>query len=300
MTRAKRARKQKQSSAVGDDVADTYLELGSDLALRYRYFTRESMAHPAKLHLKLLAWIIDRYTQPGDTIADPMAGIGSTAYAALLQRNVILREIEPKWLAHAHENAAAIIREAGLFAGAIDIGQADAREPWAFQADHIIFSPPYGCEMSASQFRMQGILSHKQRLLAEEPGKLGQRWRLLLFEQETQPGSAGSIQFHYGEHPSQVGTFRGQAYWNAMERVYTQARAALRPSGCMILVIKDHIKKAQRVTVATETIERCALLGFRLIERHARHVYPLSLWQRRRKEKGLPIVEDEDVLVFGL
>lgn len=274
------------------------LNLGSDLALRYRYFTRESMAHPAKLHLKLLAWIVDRYTTPGDTICDPMAGIGSTSYAALLQRNIILREIEPRWLALAHENAATIIREAGLFAGSIDIGQADAREPWGIRTDHIIFSPPYGCEATPNKFRSQGILSHKQRLLAGEPGRLGRRWRILLDREQTQPGSAGSIQFHYGQHPAQLGHLRGDRYWFEMERIYTQARNALRPRGHMVLVIKDHIRDGRRVEVATDTAALCERLGFRLVERHARTVYPLGLWQRRRKEQGRPIVEEEDVLVF--
>ena len=273
------------------------LKLGSDLALRYRYFSRESLAHPAKLHLGLLAWIVERYTLPGDTIADPMAGIGSTAYAALLQRNVILREIEPRWLALAHENAAAIIREAGLFAGAIDVDQADARQPWGVQVDHVVFSPPYSCEMSSNTFRRQGILSHKQRVLAEQPGRLGQRWRLLLEREQTQPGSAGSIQFHYGEHPAQIGYLRDAAYWEAMAAIYTQARAALR-GGKMILVIKDHIRRGVRVCVADQTVRLCETLGFALEARHARRVYPLSLWQRRRKERGEPIVEEEEVLIF--
>lgn len=275
---------------------DNVLDLGSDLALRYRYFMRESMAHPAKLHLGLLAWIVERYTTPGDTIADPMGGIGSVLYAALLQRNVILREIEPQWLSHAHKNAAAILRAAGLFAGAVNIGQADAREPWEYTADHIICSPPYACEMSNNRFRAQGILSHKQRLLAQQPGRLGQRWRLLLEREQTQPGSAGSIQFHYGSHPAQIGHWRGERYWQAMSDVYTQARAACRKH--MILIIKDHIRRGERVPVAAQTVELCESLGFRLTEHHARRVYPLSLWQRRRKEKGMPIVEEEDVLVF--
>jgi len=274
------------------------LDLGSDLALRYRYFTRESLAHPAKLHLGLLRYLIDRYTAPGDTIADPMAGIGSTAYAALLQRNVILREIEPRWLALAHENAALIIREAGLFAGAIDVGTADAREPWGFQADHIIFSPPYACRASTNQ-TSRHYVSHKIYKLAKSEGlAYTDRWHK--FVGSPTVGAAGAMTFFYGEHPSQVGAFRGAAYWQAMEQVYTQARTALRPGGSMILVIKDHIRDGRRVCVATETAEHCERLGFRLVERFARRVYPLSLWQRRRKEQGLPVVEEEDVLVFTI
>jgi hypothetical protein len=162
----------------------------------------------------------------------------------------------------------------------------------------VLFSPPYGCESSSNTFRRQGILSHKQRLLAGRPGRLGKRWQLLLEREQTQPGSAGSIRFHYGSHPAQLGHLRGARYWAEMEHVYTQARVALRPGGRMILVIKDHIKHGQRVTVVTDTIARCEVLGFRLIARHARRVWPLSLWQRRRKERGEPIVEEEDILVF--
>lgn len=271
----------------------TVLELGSDISLRYRYFTRESMAHPAKLHLGLLAWIVQRYTKPNDTILDPMAGIGSTAYAALLQRNVILRDVEPRWLALAHENAALIIREAGLFAGAITIGAGDARQPWNAQADHIIFSPPYACRAAPTANLRVGILDHRLRNIAPERRD---GWLRVL---NNDSGSNGALRFHYGEAPGQIGHLRDTAYWKAMTDIYIQARVALRPNGKMILIIKDHIRKGQRICVAARTVELCSSLGFTLLEQHARRVYPLSLWQRRRKERGEPIVEEEDVLVFG-
>jgi hypothetical protein len=272
------------------------LDLGSDLGLRYRYFTRTSLAHPAKLHLGLLAWLVERYTRPGETIADPMAGIGSTAYAALLQRNVVLREIEPPWLAHCHENAALIIRAAGLFAGAIDVGQGDAREGWGFQADHIVFSPPYGCANSPHRGSRASWFERRRRLL--ESGRLSPRWTELVQHQDDHAGAMAAELFHYGQHPAQLGHLRGAAYWTAMEHVYTQTRTSLRPGGYLILIIKDHIRNGQRVRVADQTVALCERLGFRLHARHARKVYPLSLWQRRRKERGEPVVEEEDVLVF--
>jgi len=271
----------------------TLLDLGSDLALRYRYFTKASMAHPAKLHLGLLQHIVEHYTAPGDTIVDPMAGIGSTALAALLQRNVVLREIEHKWLALAHENAATIIREAGLFAGAIDIGQADARQPWGVQVDHVIFSPPYGLETSGPTNSRRYYLPQKAIRLAQV--EHGDRWRRLT---ESHQATMGALTFHYGAHPAQLGHLRGDRYLQAMTEVYTQARAAIRGHGSMILVIKDHIRRGERVRVADQTAVLCESLGFRLADRFARRVYPLSLWQRRRKERGEPIVEEEDVLVF--
>jgi len=60
----------------------------------------------------------------------------------------------------------------------------------------------------------------------------------------------------------------------------------------------DHIRDGVRIRVADETAQRCEALGFTLIARHQRRVYPLSLWQRRRKERGELVVEEEDALVF--
>lgn len=277
---------------------NTILNFPSDRPIRARYFTEASYAHPAKMHARLLLWLVEAYSAPGDAILDPMAGIGTTLLAALSQRDVVAYDIEPRFLSEAHKNAASIILAAGLFAGRITVAAQDARQPWPHRADVVLFSPPYGCDASPSRFRAQGILSHKQRLLAKQPGAMGRRWRLLLEREQTQPGSAGSIQFHYGEHPAQLGHLRGDRYWTEMGQVYTQARAALRPGGRLILVIKDHIRDGQRVHIADETARRLEGLGFTLAVRHARKVWPLSLWQRRRMEKGLPIVEEEDILVF--
>ncbi len=255
------------------------LDLGSDLALRYRYFVPASLAHPAKLHLGLLQWLIDRYTRPGDTIADPMAGVGSILYAALLQRNVIAREIEPRWLELLHQNAAHIIHAAGLFAGAIDVGQSDARVPWGYVATHIITSPPYGNEASSSPLANRALVYKTLE---------GRRWKSLFSHMEKQAGSYGSVMFHYGTHPAQIGHFRGPRYFEAMTAIYKQAKQSLRPSGYLILILKDHIRNGKRVETTKDAITLCESLDFALHAHHQRRVYPLSLWQRRRKEQGLP------------
>lgn len=270
------------------------LDLGSDIALRRAWFTNSSFAHPAKLHLGLLRWIIERYTQPGDTIADPMSGTGGLLLAVTLQRNVILREVEPRWLAICHENAAKIITKAGMFAGSIDIGQADTRQPWDYKADHLIFSPPYGCSAGTTPLA-KGVLSHKKRIGG---GRLGDRWKTLLRNTDSNQGALGSMIFCYGGHPDQIGHLRNTAYWVAMHDIYKQAAQGLKPDGYMVLIVKDHIRDGSRVPVAADTVRMCSQLGFHFVERHARRVYPLSLWQRRRKERGEPVVETEDILVF--
>lgn len=268
------------------------LDFGSDLAIRSRWFIPASFAHPAKLHLGLLAWIVERYTHPGETILDPMAGSGSVLFAATLQRNVIARDIEPTWVALLQQNAQYIAVQAGLFAGSIDVGQADAREPWTIQADHVICSPPYGCAASPTP-NARRMLPYRLHAL-QVP--YGERWQR--FAEKPTAGSMGAVVFHYGTHPAQIGHLRGTRYWEAMRQVYTQAHAALRPSGFFILIVKDHIYQGQRVPTADSTVVMCQQIGFLLQVRYQRRVYPLSLWQRRRKETGLLVVEEEDILVF--
>ena len=61
---------------------------------RGRYLP-ESMAHPAKMLPAIAATAIERYTQPGDLVADPMCGIGTTLVEAIhLGRGILERDIE--------------------------------------------------------------------------------------------------------------------------------------------------------------------------------------------------------------
>lgn len=265
------------------------LEFGSDVDMRRRYFTPESFAHPAKLHLGLLAWLVERYTRPGETLGDPMAGSGSLLLALTQGRHVIARDIAYVSLIEA--NADRIRRQPTLTPlGHADIAYGDARQPWGWTADHLIFSPPYACEVrSPSNLPSYLSTEARQRLT-------GRRWESL--RRKVQAGTGASLLFRYSDHPAQVGHLRGMAYWAAMREVYGHAFAALQRGGVMALVIKDHIKDGQRVRVADHTVTLCEGLGFDLLDRHQRRVFPLSLWQRRRKERGAPVVEDEDILVF--
>ena len=50
-------------------------------------------SHPAQKPVALLEWLIKTYTNPGDTVLDPVAGSGTTAIAALRTgRNAICIE----------------------------------------------------------------------------------------------------------------------------------------------------------------------------------------------------------------
>ena len=84
----------------------SYRKIPADRILRFpstagfkgwkQFFTDESIAHPAKMNLKLLRHILEVHTSPGDVVLDPMAGTGSTiVIAAMLGRHGIAVEYEP-------------------------------------------------------------------------------------------------------------------------------------------------------------------------------------------------------------
>lgn len=276
-------------------------DLGTDRALRQRLFTAESFAHPAKAHLGFVQHLIDRYTAPGQTILDPMAGIGSTALALLSQRNVILREVEPSFLAQAHRNVAYLIDAAGMFAGHATVGYGDAMQPWTDCADVVLCSPPYGCSVAASARGGKGMTSTQIRTRLARLDRYDPAWDRLVHALDsatTGHGVKGAHLMHYGSHPAQIGHWRGARYWQAMRVIYGHAHTALPAGGVMILILKDHIRDGQRVCTVATTIALCEQLGFRLVDRVQRRAFPLSLWQRRRKERGEPIVAEEDALIL--
>jgi tRNA G10 N-methylase Trm11 len=277
---------------VGEAASIPLLSFGNDLPLRKQFFVPASMGHPAKLHLGLLQFLIGRYTRPGDTIADPMCGTGSILLAALQARHVIARDVEPQWLDVARANATHLQHIGSLLmVGNMDVGEQDARQPWGYKTDHVLFSPPYGNEASPTPSSRR-MLPYR---LTQVSIPLSERWQQM-HNHPTQ-GAMGAISFHYGTHADQIGHFRGKRYWQAMSKIYNQAHASL-GRGYLIVIVKDHIKDGQRVPTADRTIALCQDIGFQLVERFQRLVHPLSLWQRRRKEQGLPVVEEEDMLIF--
>jgi hypothetical protein len=269
------------------------LTLPSDKTLRNRYFEPESVAHPAKMDLSFLLHLGRTYTSPGAHVVDPMGGIGSTLLLAMEQRDVTVMDIEERWIILAKRNAERIRAAAGFFAGRMSVVQHDAQQPWPAQAEVVLFSPPYACRVATDANTRVGILPH--RLRTAQSGN-SERWNQLLARHT--PSTAGGMHFFYGSAAGQIGHLRGQRYWDAMLQVYQCAYAALPPRGLMIVVLKDHIARGNRVPICDETVQRCAALNFALVDRLARKLTFFALWARRRKERGEPVIEEEEALVF--
>lgn len=135
-----------------------------DVQKRRMFFTPESFAHPAKLDLGLLLWIVGKYTKPGDIILDPMAGSGSTMLATRYGRNVVVVELEEKFVKMAEDNWSKLVFLPKLKWGLGDcrILQGDARNLTDLLVDHCIFSPPYASEQIDNRKTLnKTILNHK-------------------------------------------------------------------------------------------------------------------------------------------
>ena len=87
----------------------------------------ESTAHPAKMLPAIAATAITRYTQPGNLVADPMCGIGTTLVEAIhLDRDGIGIEYEDRWASLAAANVAWARRHGAT--GTAEVIRGDARQ----------------------------------------------------------------------------------------------------------------------------------------------------------------------------
>ena len=137
---------------------------------RGRYLP-ESVAHPAKMLPAIAATAITRYTKPGDLVADPMCGIGTTLVEAVhLGREGLGVEYEERWATLAAANVAHARRHGA--AGTAQVIRGDARQfpallppGMAGRAALVVTSPPYGPsvhgQVKAEQRRGQGGGVHK-------------------------------------------------------------------------------------------------------------------------------------------
>lgn len=134
-----------------------------DTSFRKQVFVADSFAHPAKMDSQLLIWIVEKYTQGGDTILDPMAGSGTTMLACTIGRHVILVELEDKFCKMMAGNWQEISMrpQLGHTLGGCQIIQGDARQLDGLLVDKCIFSPPYAEAQEGSGIAKHGYQGPK-------------------------------------------------------------------------------------------------------------------------------------------
>lgn len=134
---------------------------GNNQAIRKKYYTPESIVHPAKMDIPLTRWILEHYVEEGDVVLDPMAGIGTTLIEGMrMFRNCLFIgvEYEQKFVAMTNANIQKI-EEAASQDMFMQIGEAicvqgDARHLPKVLCDKIITSPPFA---SAEHHKEHGL-----------------------------------------------------------------------------------------------------------------------------------------------
>jgi len=83
---------------------------------RFQWSSHKPNGHPAEKPLRLISWLIENSTNPGDNILDPFMGSGTTGVACVQTgRNFIGMEIDPTYYAIAERRIEAAQLQMPLF-----------------------------------------------------------------------------------------------------------------------------------------------------------------------------------------
>ncbi len=248
-------------------------------------------AHPGKMLPDLARRIVVEYSQPGQLVADPMAGTGTTLVeAALAGRRAVGVELEARWVDLARRNAAHVLDLASR--RLVTVHQGDATDLAALLGDDagavdlVCTSPPYACDVGNLDATNWGA-GHNLCATAER---------------------------NYSADRANLGHARGHAYEQAMADVYRACRAVLRPGGILAVVTKNTRRKGRLFDLAGLTVALAEAQGFTYLQ----HVIALhaavrdgdlvarpSFWQRTQTEKArargeaVHLVVHEDLCLFS-
>lgn len=217
--------------------------------------------HPAKMWPAIARTAIERYSQPGDLVLDPMCGMGTSLVEAILAgRSAFGVDLEAQWVAHARANTDAALNErpsSGMWA---EVAQGDAADLAGLleqrqlleQADLVLTSPPYGA------------VTHGQPDTARVTG-----------------GAIRNRHHRYHEQSSKqsLATSSLPRLTAGLERVFTGCHAALKPGGFMVVTSRPFTEQRRLVDFPALVIRSGLAAGFVL---HERCVALLSRWDGQR------------------
>jgi len=237
---------------------------------RRKWCVDEHSEHQAKLEMQTLDWIIRRYTEPGDTILDPMSGIGTVHYAATLGRDTIALELVPRFFEIQGMNIQKMQEVSGGLTGHVHRYEGDCRMFLPLPNDHIslkpnivIFSPPYG-----DLWKVAG----KSKFHTEKHINIG-----------------------YDAQHANVGQLTNYPlYLEAMKTIYTLCNRSLVIGEMLIIITKDYVRQKRHIEVGRDNTRVAIDAGFLPFDWHYRYTDPKIfqiIHRKRREESG----EDQDI-----
>jgi SAM-dependent methyltransferase len=290
-----------------------------DTRLRAKLFVPEAMSHPAKANLHMMLEIVERYTEPGQLILDPMAGAGSTMTAALMGRNVVCVDLETHFVEPMRASWEKMKRNPmmGFQMGEVTIIQGDARDLGDLLVDAAVFSPPWednlpnhtSPEHKTDFSRIKGIRHSQEGYTRPDAAVFSPPFHDTANKSE----SGGEVDhfratgnwrtgLKYSADAENIGNQRGDAYWDSMKLVYAECLRILKPGGVMALVLKGFTREGEYIDLPAQTGQVCEALGFTQLDHWRRELWSLSFWrilqQRRDPEAFDERLRYEEVLAF--
>jgi len=234
---------------------------------RETIYSKNSMKHPAKMNPIWAQAMIQKYSEPGDTILDPMGGIGTTGIeASRLGRNAIIIDFEKRWINQAMKNVE-LLKKSGQKIGDIEFHQGDARDiKIRKKVDVIMFSPPYGHAAMG-----------------------GQKYD----DKKTEEYSS------YSKNLDNIGMKTGNKYFEDITKVYVGCHKTLKNNGIMVVNTKNRVEQGKEVRFDIQTRKLIEENGFKFIEQKRVHAPP-SFFRIIYEEKypEAPKIHHEDFMIF--
>jgi len=261
-------------------------------AQRQGRYLPASMAHPGKMLPAIAATAITRYTEPGDLVADPMCGIGTTLVEAVhLGRDGLGIEYEDRWAGIAAANVAHARRNGA--AGTAEVIRGDARQlpallppGMAGRAALVVTSPPYGPSV-------HGQVKAEQR--------------------HGQHGGVRKYDNRYGQDPANLACQGLDELLAGFTAILAGCTVLLRPGGLAVVTARPWRSRGELVDLPAAVIAAGASAGLLPVARcvallaglrGGRLIARPSFFQldnlRRARRRGEPwhLIVHEDVLIF--
>lgn len=257
--------------------------------LRKGRYTPESITHPGKMLPTIARYAINTYTDPGDTVLDPMAGIGTTMVEAMhLDRHSVGIEYEQRWATLAAVNLTLAERRGAPGTGRVYTG--DSRQLPALLPPQmhrkvalVVTSPPYGPS------------THGQ---VRTPGP--------------RHGKIQKVHHHYGTNDNLA--YRDHdTLATGFTDILTGCRTVLRPDGHLVITARPYRSHGELIDIPGMIVAAGHTAGLELVEecialiaavRNGRLIPRASFFQIKNVgdaiNRGDPqwLVQHEDVIVF--
>lgn len=217
-------------------------QVGSREQRRGRY-TPESNEHPGKMLPAIARYLINTYTQPGEAVVDPMAGIGTVIVEAMhLGRHGVGVEYEPRWAALAADNIRlAQVHGAGgtgeMYQG--DSTQLPALLPASLRGTValVVTSPPYGPSTHGH---------------ARTPGP--------------RRGKVRKVNHRYGTDRSNLAYAGHDHLADGFTRILTGCAAILRPGGHLAVTARPYRHHGELIDIPSLVVVAGTNAGLHLVE----------------------------------